>query len=94
MAWGLLRLRALAREHPELSAAAVLTPTQITILRKKKLLSTSKPTAQQAMLAVAALGGHIVNNGSPGWIVLGRGYEDLLMLEAGFLLASARDDQS
>jgi IS4 transposase len=94
MAWGLLRLRVLAREHPELSAAAVLTPTQITILRKKKLLSTSNPSAQQAMLAVAALGGHIVNNGSPGWIVLGRGYEDLLMLEAGFLLASARNDQS
>jgi hypothetical protein len=94
MAWGLLRLRVLAREHPELSAAAVLTPTQITILRKKKLLSTSNPSAQQAMLAVAALGGHIVNNGAPGWIVLGRGYEDLLMLEAGFLLASARNDQS
>jgi hypothetical protein len=94
MAWGLLRLRVLSREHPELSAAAVLTPTQITILRKKKLLSTSKPSAQQALLAVAALGGHIVANGNPGWIVLGRGYEDLLMLEAGFLLASRKSDQS
>jgi hypothetical protein len=94
MAWGLLRLRVLAREHPELSATEVLTPTQITILRRKKLLSTSKPSAQQAMLAVAALGGHILANGSPGWMVLGRGYEDLLMLEAGFLLASARSDQS
>jgi hypothetical protein len=94
MAWGLLRLRVLAREHPELSAAAVLTPTQITILRRKKLLSTSKPSAHEALLAVAALGGHIVANGSPGWIVLGRGYEDLLMLEAGFLLASGRSDQS
>jgi len=94
MAWGLLRLRVLAREHPEFSATTVLTPTQIKILRKKKLLSTSKPSAQQALLAVAALGGHIVANGSPGWMVLGRGYEDLLMLEAGFLLASARNDQS
>jgi len=94
MAWGLLRLRVLAREYPELSAAAVLTPTQITILRKKKLLSTPKPSAQQAMLAVAALGGHIAANGSPGWMVLGRGYDDLLTLEAGFLLASAKSDQS
>jgi IS4 transposase len=94
MAWGLLRLRVLAREHPELSATAVLTPTQITILRRKKLLTTARPSAQQAMLAVAALGGHILANGRPGWIVLGRGYEDLLMLEAGFLLASARSDQS
>jgi hypothetical protein len=46
------------------------------------------------MLAVAALGGHIVNNGSPGWIVLGRGYDDLLTLEAGYLLAFRKSDQS
>jgi len=93
MAWGLLRLRVLAAD-PDLPATLVLSPTQLTILRKKKLLTTPRPTAQQAMLAVAALGGHITNNGKPGWIVLGRGYEDLLILEAGFLLASARSDQS
>lgn len=94
MAWALLRLRVLAREHPELSAEFVLTPLQITILRKKKLLLTPKPSAQQALLAVAALGGHLVNNGNPGWQVLGRGYEDLRLLEAGFLLAAQRNDQS
>ena len=27
------------------------------------------------MLAMASLGGHIPNNGPPGWIVLGRGYQ-------------------
>ena len=94
LAWGLLRLRVLARQEPNIPADQVLTPTQITILRKKKLLRTAKPTAQHAMLAVAALGGHIVNNGSPGWIVLGRGYEELRILEAGFLLASTGSDQS
>jgi hypothetical protein len=38
---------------------------------------------RQAMLAVAQLGGHIKNNGDPGWLVLGRGYEELLVLEEG-----------
>jgi hypothetical protein len=94
IAWGLLRLRSLARDYPDLPATAVLTPTQITILRKKNLLRSAKPSAQQAMLAVAALGGHITNNGNPGWLVLGRGYQDLLVLEAGFLLAFAKSDQS
>lgn len=93
LAWGLLRLRVLAQD-PSIPATLVLTSTQITILEKKKLLRTAKPTAREAMLAVAALGGHIKNNGDPGWIVLGRGYEDLRIMEAGFLLASARSDQS
>ena len=92
MAWGLLRLRVLAAD-PDLPATLVLSPTQLTILRKKKLLTTPKPTAQQAMLAVAALGGHIqmwqarLDRSRPR--VRGSPY-----LEAGFLLASARRDQS
>jgi hypothetical protein len=44
-------------------------------------------TIREAMLAIAALGGHIKNNGDPGWAVLGRGYEDLLLLERGAALA-------
>jgi len=94
IAWGLLRLRVLARDYPELKASTILTKTQITILRKKKLLTTATPSAQLAMQAVAQLGGHIKNNGQPGWIVLGRGYERLLALEQGFLLAFADSDQS
>ena len=39
------------------------------------------------MLAIARLGGHIKNNGEPGWIVLGRGFQDLLLLEIGALMA-------
>lgn len=46
-------------------------------------------TIREAMLAVAALGGHIENSGDPGWIVLGRGFEDLLLLEQGAMLALA-----
>ena len=31
----------------------------------------------------AALGGHLKSNGDPGWLVLGRGMHDLLLLELG-----------
>ena len=37
-----------------------------------------------AMLAVAALGGHLKRNGDPGWLVLGRGMHDLLVMELGW----------
>jgi hypothetical protein len=47
---------------------------------------------REALLAVAALGGHIKNNGEPGWIVLGRGFETLLTLEQGWK-AAKRSDQ-
>jgi hypothetical protein len=40
-----------------------------------------RPSAQDALRAVAQLGGHIRNNGPPGWQVLGRGYESLLLVQ-------------
>jgi hypothetical protein len=47
------------------------------------------------MLAVAALGGHLKSNGDPGWLVLGRGMHDLLLLELGWRAREeARSDQS
>ena len=39
------------------------------------------------MLAIAALGGHIKQNGLPGWQVLGRGYQKLLQIEQGWVAA-------
>ena len=50
--------------------------------------------ARWVYLALAALGGHLRNNGPPGWIVLGRAYEKLLVLERGWLAARRRSDQS
>ena len=35
------------------------------------------------MLAIAGLGGHLPSNGDPGWLVLGREH-DLLVLELGW----------
>ena len=83
----LLVLRYLGRHCGDLPAEAVVTDTQLSVLEatKPKFLSSS-PTAQEAMMAVAGLGGHIKSNGDPGWQVLGRGYERLLEYEHGFAL--------
>jgi hypothetical protein len=91
IAWRLLLLRTLARQAPELSDATALTPLQLLALRgyMKKKLNVELPaklTAQETMLAVAKLGGHITNNGDPGWLVLGRGLDRLLDIELGLSL--------
>jgi hypothetical protein len=88
VAWQLLALRQLSRDDADLPADRVLSPLKIKLLQRHpdtKLCQA--PTIRQAMLAIAALGGHIKNNGDPGWLVLGRGYEDLLLLERGAALA-------
>lgn len=97
IAWQLLLVRNLARTNPDAPAHVVLEPVQIDVLREfSSYKMPPAPTARDALLAVAALGGHIRNNGDPGWIVLGRGMEDLLLLQAGWtaaLKASRRSDQ-
>jgi hypothetical protein len=40
-----------------------------------------------AEFAGTALGGHITNNGAPGWLVVGRGFTRLLEAEPGWRLA-------
>jgi len=92
IAWRLLLLRALSRDLADAPATEALTKTQIDVLvaTSSKALS-HKLTVREAMLAVARLGGHITNNGHPGWIVLGRGFEHLLLLEKGWKAAKRRD---
>jgi len=85
VAWRLLLLRHLARSDKTAPASSALTHKQLEVLRavaKKPL--PARPTARDAMLAVAALGGHLRSNGDPGWLVLGRGMHDLLLLELGW----------
>jgi hypothetical protein len=81
----LLWLRSRARHDPDAPATEVVTTQQLKILR---LLGsrplTSKPTARDALWAVAGLGGHLKRNGEPGWLVLYRGMQTLLHYEAGF----------
>jgi hypothetical protein len=96
IAWRLLLLRNLSRDADDEPATNALTPTQLAVLRATgKSRLPKRPTVRDAMLAVARLGGHIKNNGEPGWQVLGRGYRKLLAREEGWIAAmNARSDQS
>jgi transposase-like protein len=74
----LLLLRSCARDTPDAPATEVLTPLQLTVLRHLSYRKMpDKPTASQALWALAGLGGHIANNGWPGWQVLGRAFIEL-----------------
>jgi hypothetical protein len=84
IAWQMLALRDWARRQPDAPASVVLSPTQIDVLRVcGNVALPQAPTVRQALFAVAALGGHHIPR-EPGWIVLGRGMEKLLLLEAGW----------
>jgi hypothetical protein len=88
IAWRLLLLRNLAHEAPDAPATEALTASQLDVLRvlsPRRMSAT--PTVRESLLAVAALGGHIRNNGQPGWLVLGRGFEKLLLMEAAWKAA-------
>jgi len=85
IAWRLLLLKVVGRQTPASDATLVLSNLQIDILRSQsKKRMPHKLSTKRAMLEVAALGGHIKNNGLPGWIVLGRGLDNLLWMEVGW----------
>jgi transposase-like protein/DDE family transposase len=96
IAWRLLLLRSVAQAAPHCPATSVLTREQVDLLQRiakmrdpalPQIHMPRKATANDALLAVARLGGHIKNNGPPGWIVLGRGYDKLLLLCLGYRAA-------
>jgi hypothetical protein len=93
IAWRLLHLRSQVSDKPDALALTILDPIELEVLRlKAKRPLPEKPTRRDALLAIARLGGHLKHNGDPGWQVLGRGLERLLMLAEGFRLA--KSDQS
>ncbi len=83
VAYQLLELRALARSEPDRPAAEVLGQTRLDILRtlQSRHKMPARPLLRDALMAVAALGGHLKNNGDPGWLVLCRGMEELIKAE-------------
>jgi hypothetical protein len=98
IAWRLLLLRSIARAAPESPASRVLTTEQLSLLRgiaemrdpSLPIIEMPRhPKATDALAAVARLGGHLKSNGPPGWIVLGRGFDTLLLLTLGFRTARA-----
>jgi len=96
VAWQMIALRTEAR-RAEVMPSTVISTTQIEILRQllpKKL--PPQPTARAVYLAVAEIGGHIANNGEPGWLVLSRGLTRLRDYETIWRLARRKErcDQS
>jgi len=85
IAWMLLNLRSQARSCPSAPANEVFSESQISILKiKTNLKKVAEPTVQDVYRAVAALGGHLTQNGPPGWLVLWRGMKKLLNLQEGW----------
>jgi hypothetical protein len=81
----LLWMRSRVADDPDAPAHDIVSPLQLQVLRTighRKL--SENPTAGQALLAIAGLGGHLKRNGTPGWQVLQRGYQRLLDYTAGW----------
>jgi len=90
IAWRLLLLKTEARQDPEAPAALVLDEDELEVLRIAGRRPLPKnPTVLDAMLSVAALGGHLKHNGPPGWQTLAHGYQALRQLTAGWSLRRA-----
>lgn len=86
----ILWIRSRARSTPNSPAREVLTRQQLRVLRALGSYKLPRsPTAQDALLAVAALGGHLKRNGPPGWKVLQRGMTLLINYETAWTAAEA-----
>jgi hypothetical protein len=92
IAWRLLELRTIGEEAPDALASEVLDVDEIYVLRKlsQDVKLGARPLASDALLAIAALGGHIRQNGRPGWQILFRGFRELLSRVEGYRLAKAQ----
>lgn len=90
IAWQLLLLRNEARDRPDAPASELLAADEIDVLRAAgRRPLPAQPTLQEALLAIAALGGHLKHNGAPGWQTLAHGYRELRALVAGWRLRLA-----
>ncbi len=98
IAVGLLRLRSIARMKTQATASDVLSPHQLQALRylSDKFRAEKSATAEKAFDASAALGGHLPQNGNPGWQVLWKGFSDVCRTAEIFQAVDARKncDQS
>jgi hypothetical protein len=89
LAYAILLLRSASRGEHDAPADEVLSPKQLKILGAVTRRFPVNPTARQALFALAGLGGHLKNNGDPGWRTLSKGWRKLLAYEAGYDLALA-----
>lgn len=88
IALDILSLKTASKVEPYSPASLFLSEERLKVLAHFSPIKLSEtPTVREAFLAIAKLGGHIKNNGEPGWIVLNRGYQELLTFERGWLAA-------
>jgi hypothetical protein len=87
IAYGILRLRYLARHQHDMPAASVLNPVQLALLRSSDRRMPENPTLSDALRALAIVGGHVQPKREPGWEILCRGWEQLILMEEGWRLA-------
>jgi hypothetical protein len=94
IAWRVLFVTYIARQQPEATAEVILSPTEIKVLEGANNLKLPKPiklkTVQQAVAALAKLGGHMgrKNDKAPGIITVCRGMMRLNDFMSGFLLSA------
>lgn len=89
----ILRLRSHARTTNVL-ASAVMRSSLLKCLQlhpKARPLSDAA-TLEEALAVIAGLGGHIKQNGPPGWQTIGAGYTELQAFERGWLAATGARD--
>ncbi len=90
VAWRLLMIRSLDDASPKEHWSTVLEPLAFHVLKKAVPQSKlhNNATVKQVILAIASLGGHLKQNGDPGWLVLLRGWRKLSDYVQGAQLAS------
>ena len=49
-------------------------------------------SVNEALYAIAAIGGHLKSNGPPGWRILWRGYREIMLLEEGWITRDVIND--
>jgi len=84
----LLLLRAAFRDVPTSKAKLLFDAVELKLIAEAQVRPVPVPkTIGEALTLMARLGGHIKNNGPPGWQTLARGYETLLSLKLGWTIA-------
>lgn len=84
----LLAVRSAAHNDASAPATSVLEPDEIELLRAlgRRPLPPN-PTTRDALLAIAALGGHQKWAPDPGWLTISRGFAELALLTRGWRAA-------
>lgn len=85
----MLMLRDLTHTKSTAPAEALFSKEELLVLRalsSEKALP-SYPQVRHALDIIAQVGGHIKANGPPGWLVLYRGYVELIHAKKGFIAA-------